>query len=852
MGVRVGDRGKGDLTGLPGHVALARDGGVALARLLGGGGRAAVMVVELDHVREVGIALGYDAADALVAAFAQRLGAVDPRPVCVVRITREEFALLLPLAGAGPGPGEVGKAVLDQIAGRLRICGMDLDVEATAGLAEAASRQNGDGQNGAQDIATLLGRADAALSEARRAGQRLGVWSDSVARAQTWEWELVTQLRSAIRGGELVLYYQPMREAATGRTAAVEALVRWRHPVRGLLPPAAFLPMTERSSLIVDLTWWVLDEALRQNARWRERGLSVGVSVNVSPRVLTDDSLPRVIDERLAVHGLDPDVLTLELTEDALVPQPARAAAMLARLRVRGVRLSLDDFGTGYNSIEILKALPFDEIKIDRGFVTGAQDSIPSIAIVQSVIDLGHRLGLRVVGEGIEDERSERMLTEFGCDLLQGVGLSPPVPADELTELLTRPASGASAPPGVVPAPAARRPRSVHATDSPTPGASCHNGAAHNDATRSDAAHAGTLRGMSLPGRRVPEPPDERDRHAALCAYRILDSAPEPAFDTIAALAAHVTGCARARIVLVDAHREWSKAGYGPEADEPAERVGLASHAVGANDDLEVADAAADPRFSHIVDADPTRSTRFLAAVPLRTPRGHAVGALCVAHGRPRRLAPRERDALRALADHTMEVLEARRQRLIGEDIALALSTLEQLWRPQDLATAATLTADVVRSITGADAVGVMLADLPGAAVFHAAGSSLTPGTKPLTRFGIPITPEDHTALREMGKLRDPLFVADPENSPLIPMENVRGLNIRSALVLPLPDAGGRLGVITVRWTRPVREPEPSVMRAATLFAAAARHSLLRLHRLHTQRAHEPSADAQPNGTSRR
>ncbi|WP_242418539.1 EAL domain-containing protein, partial [Frankia sp. CpI1-P] len=169
---------------------------------------------------------------------------------------------------------------------------------------------------------------------------------------------------------------------------------------------------------------------------WADEGLHLPVSVNLSARMLVLDDLPQVVAGSLAAHGLASDVLTLEITESALVTQPARAATMLSELRTQGVALSLDDFGTGYSSMEILKTLPFDEVKIDRGFVADARGSLPDAAIVRSVLDLGHRLGLRVVGEGIEDERTLAMMIDLGCDLLQGEAISVPLPAAEMSELL--------------------------------------------------------------------------------------------------------------------------------------------------------------------------------------------------------------------------------------------------------------------------------------------------------------------------------------------------------------------------------------------------------------------------------
>ncbi|WP_018637956.1 EAL domain-containing protein [Parafrankia elaeagni] len=881
------------LTALSSRAGLIQVGDPVVAEILVTGRRAVLMVVDLDHFKEINTAFGYEAGDEVLRGFARWLRLVKPAPLVAARLGGDKFALLLsggpmnnggarPPATADPALTAFGRGILEQLDGRLRIGGVDVEVEATIGVTAAPSC--GD------RITSLLSCADAALADARRSGERVGVWTTGMAAVQPWELALHAQLRSAINEGELELFYQPMRETATGRLVGVEALMRWRHPVRGLLPPGSFLPMAERSSLIVELTWWELDEALRQCARWRAQGIQVDVSANLSPRMLVVDELPAVVAERLAAYDLPPDILTLEITENALVSQPARAASMLGELRISGVKLSMDDFGTGYNSMEILKALTFDEIKIDRSFVADAQGSLPDIAIVRSVVDLGHRLGLRVVGEGIEDEPSERILTELGCDLLQGDALSPPLPARDLAPLLAaepqRDTRHGSPVAGYAPAacrsrperptaerptaerPTAERPTAERPTAAweaaeargrgagtappPTAEAGRPGGTARPEGGQS-AARAMTTptvpwsavtqddeqAGVEVTGRTkrcwtegglgAPLPADEDARLAALHSQRLLDTPPEPEFDQMATLAAQVAECTYAHVVLVDADREWFKSWHGLKIDVLAGRVGVASHAVSSGDYLEVADARKDMRFAHIVQVDPDVPVRFCAGAPLRTSEGHVLGALCVSDRMPRRLAPGQRRGLHRLADQTVRLCDARRERLMGEEITEALRGLDQLWHPEDLPTAATLIADVVRSLSGADAVGVMVAKLPGATVFEAAGSSVSPGTEPLTQVGARVNPDDDAALRALSQLRDPLFIADPTGTPLIPAERVEKLKIGSALVIPFPGEGGLLGFVAVRWTYPLKRVEPSVMRAVTLFTTSARYTLHRL-----------------------
>ncbi|WP_239377557.1 bifunctional diguanylate cyclase/phosphodiesterase [Frankia sp. Cj5] len=440
------------LTGLANRAGLARVAQPALAAALAAGRDAVLVLLDINRFREVNDALGHSAGDRLLQAIAVQLRGVPADPAFTGRIGSDEFAVVMygadlpaELAATHDQMRAIGRMVISQIAGPFRIDGVEVEVEASAGVAAAPLHGT--------SLDALLPAADAALHAAKRDGERVGVWDPGMAGVRPWELAMHAQLRAAVASGELRLHYQPLRSARTGRIAGVEALLRWAHPDRGLLAPEAFLPMAERSTLIIDVTEWVLNEALRQCADWALAGRHVPVSVNLSARMLVRDDLPSLVSQTLSAYGLPADVLTLEITESALVTQPARAAAMLRELRTRGVKLSLDDFGTGYSSMEILKALPFDEVKIDRGFVSGAHGSLPDAAIVCAVLDLGHRLGLRVVGEGVEDARALRMLMELGCDILQGEAISRPLPpSPELLALFTAAASVAGADAPVPPA----------------------------------------------------------------------------------------------------------------------------------------------------------------------------------------------------------------------------------------------------------------------------------------------------------------------------------------------------------------------------------------------------------------
>jgi EAL domain-containing protein (putative c-di-GMP-specific phosphodiesterase class I) len=240
-----------------------------------------------------------------------------------------------------------------------------------------------------------------------------------------------------VDAGELRLFYQP-KSHTDGRIDEVEALVRWQHPTRGLLPPSEFVPLAERTSLIKPLTAWVLQEAARQCGRWRARGRELSIAVNVSARNLLDVEFPTQVKGLLGAWDLDSDRLELEITEDAVLTDPVRTKAILEELAEMGVRLAIDDFGTGYSSLAYLKRLPITQIKIDRSFVIGMESDEDDATIVRSTIDLGRNLGLEVVAEGVESEQTWNHLRDLGCDVAQGYYLSRPVPPDELAAWLMR------------------------------------------------------------------------------------------------------------------------------------------------------------------------------------------------------------------------------------------------------------------------------------------------------------------------------------------------------------------------------------------------------------------------------
>jgi EAL domain-containing protein (putative c-di-GMP-specific phosphodiesterase class I) len=338
-----------------------------------------------------------------------------------VRLAGDEFAVLL----TGLTDGDEIERRVRQLGEPARlpvaVGGLDVELEATVGFALApAHSTTADG---------LLRAAEVALHEAKRAGVAAAAYDPQVDDRDGAQLTTLTELRQAIEHDQLVLYYQP-KLGREGTVGTVEALVRWQHPERGLLAPAAFLPLAEQTSLIGPLTAWVLRQAVRQCADWRATGRHLKVAVNVSARNLADPHLPELVASALAGAHLPAELLELEITETAVAADPARAVGSLKQIRRAGVTISLDDFGTGYTSLAQLSGFPVDGLKIDRTFIRSVDVDRSHQAIVRNVIKLSHDLGLSVVAEGVEDARTADLLDELECDFIQGYLLTPPLPPD--------------------------------------------------------------------------------------------------------------------------------------------------------------------------------------------------------------------------------------------------------------------------------------------------------------------------------------------------------------------------------------------------------------------------------------
>lgn len=420
------------LTGLANRRGLYTDGQARLAKAPGR--RQALLLLDLDKFKEVNDSLGHHAGDQLLVEVGARLRGQLRSGDLLARLGGDEFAILLEDAGVDEASHVAAdlRARLAEpftpVAGPSALGSLTLHSTVSIGIA----RFPDDGP----DLSALLRKADIAMYKAKVSGSGHHVYNDvdnadGAARLRT-----VDELQAAITTGQFVLHYQPKVDLATGGVHAVEALVRWEHPTRGLLYPDAFIDLVEVSGLMRAMTRLVLEMALDQAAAWQGQGRELNIAVNLSASSLVDDALPDEVFAMLATRGVPPAALQLEITEDFLMADRDRARRILTRLRGGGVQISIDDYGSGYSSLSYLRDLPVDELKLDKSFVFPMTDNARAAALVSSSIALAHSLGLRMVAEGVETDCAYAELARLGCDQAQGYFISKPVPAAQLDHWL--------------------------------------------------------------------------------------------------------------------------------------------------------------------------------------------------------------------------------------------------------------------------------------------------------------------------------------------------------------------------------------------------------------------------------
>ena len=416
------------LTGMPNRVLLHDRLRQAIRAAERDGTSVALLIMDLDRFKEVNDTFGHHYGDLLLRQVGERLQSALRAGDTLARLGGDEFALLLPGSDESSAITVVRRLqqVLDE---PLAIDGQLFTIGASLGVAVSPEH--------AADADTLLQRADVAMYVAKRSGSGYAVYTAEEDQHSPDRLALASELRLAIQQDQLLLHFQPKVDLVDGRVIGVEALVRWRHPRRGLVPPDQFIPLAEQSGLIHPLSQWVLAAAARQYHTWRSAGVELPIAVNLSMRNLHDPRLSQTITELLDTWRLPPGALSIEITESSLMADPDRALAVLGGLRQLGLTIAIDDFGTGYSSLAYLKRLPVAELKIDRSFVGEMATDPNDLAIVRSTVELAHNLGLRVVAEGVEDDTSEELLADLGCDQAQGYFISRPLPAAEFSAWLT-------------------------------------------------------------------------------------------------------------------------------------------------------------------------------------------------------------------------------------------------------------------------------------------------------------------------------------------------------------------------------------------------------------------------------
>jgi diguanylate cyclase (GGDEF)-like protein len=380
----------------------------------------AVLLLDMDRFKHVNDVLGHRFGDRLLRAVAERLrnDALTERDV-LARLSGDEFAILLQTTDARAA-FPVAQRILAAFERPITLD--DHTVDLGAGIGVASSPEHG------LDADTLLSRAEVAMYAAKQQQSGTVTYHPGLDSTSEESLTMLSELRSAVDQEQLRLFLQPKINLRTGEVLGAEALVRWEHPTRGMVPPMRFIPFAEQTGFVRVLTMWMIEQVAQMSVSLSAQGLHMKLAVNLSTRDLMDQEFANKLEQVLARHAIDPGMLVLEITESAIMDDPQRALQTLNRLHAMGLKLSIDDFGTGYSSLAYLKRLPVDELKIDKSFVMNMESDLQDAKIVRSTVDLAHNLGLTVVAEGVESAMSWKLLESLACDEVQGYFIAKPMP----------------------------------------------------------------------------------------------------------------------------------------------------------------------------------------------------------------------------------------------------------------------------------------------------------------------------------------------------------------------------------------------------------------------------------------
>ncbi len=418
------------LTGLYNRYSLNERLTQALGLVMRNEKKLALMLIDLDNFKAVNDTLGHPVGDLLLVEVANRLGASVRQSDFVARLGGDEFVIMLPDIDSTSDVVYVADKVLKLISEPYRVNEHELRTSPSIGICFYP--------DDAIDAQDLMKKADVAMYHAKSSGRgSYQFFNVGMQQAAQRRMAMESELRIALEKQQFLLYYQPQLDLRTGQLVGVEALVRWQHPERGLVSPVEFIPIAEESGLIMPLGDWVLQEACRQLAEWRAGGIKhIRMSVNLAASQFADSELPARIQKVIAMHGLPADSIDLEVTESMTMSSPSEAVGMMKELNGNGHTLSIDDFGTGYSSLTYLKLFPVSTLKIDRSFVKDIETDLDDASICDITVLLAHKLGMEVIGEGVETQAQLKYLLSIGCEKIQGYLISKPLPADQAARFI--------------------------------------------------------------------------------------------------------------------------------------------------------------------------------------------------------------------------------------------------------------------------------------------------------------------------------------------------------------------------------------------------------------------------------